>query len=170
MPPAGEPTLMRFSDVETLFHEFGHGLHGLMTQIDYPTFSGVDGPRDYTEFPAQILEHWVSQPEMLEMYATHYETGEVIPAELVEKIRQAANHNQGVYTTEYVAASLLDLAWHSLTPAAAAKSTDARAFEQQVLEEVCKTRTLWVFIFTTHVIKNRHSSDRSAVVFVKNYV
>ena len=134
MPPAGEPTLMRFSDVETLFHEFGHGLHGLMTRIDYPTFSGVDGPRDYTEFPAQILEHWVSQPEMLEMYATHYETGEVIPAELVEKIRQAANHNQGFYTTEYVAASLLDLAWHSLTPAAAAKINDARAFEKQVLE------------------------------------
>ena len=135
MPPAGEPTLMRFSDVETLFHEFGHGLHGLMTQIDYPTFSGVDGPRDYTEFPAQILEHWVSQPEMLEMYATHYETGEVIPTDLVKKIRQAANHNQGFYTTEYVAASLLDLAWHSLTPAAAAKITDARAFEKQVLED-----------------------------------
>ena len=75
---------MRYSEVETLFHEFGHGLHGLMTQIDYPTFSGVDGPRDYTEFPAQILEHWVSQPEMLVMYATHFETGDVIPAELVE--------------------------------------------------------------------------------------
>ena len=134
LPPAGEPTLMRFSDVETLFHEFGHGLHGLMTQIDYPTFSGVDGPRDYTEFPAQILEHWVSQPEMLEMYATHYETGEVIPTELVEKIRRAKNHNQGFYTTEYVAASLLDLAWHSLTPTEAAKITDARAFEKQVLE------------------------------------
>ena len=133
-PPAGEPTLMRFSDVETLFHEFGHGLHGLMTQIDYPTFSGVDGPRDYTEFPAQILEHWVSQPEMLEMYATHYETGEVIPAALVEKIRLAKNHNQGFYTTEYVAASLLDLAWHSLTAEEAAKITDARAFEKQVLE------------------------------------
>ncbi|MED5581911.1 MAG: M3 family metallopeptidase, partial [Pseudomonadota bacterium] len=134
LPPAGEPTLMRFSDVETLFHEFGHGLHGLMTQIDYPTFSGVDGPRDYTEFPAQILEHWVSQPEMLEMYATHYETGEVIPTELVEKIRRAKNHNQGFYTTEYVAASLLDLAWHSLTPTEAAKITDARAYEKQVLE------------------------------------
>lgn len=133
-PPSGEPTLMRFSDVETLFHEFGHGLHGLMTQIDYPTFSGVDGPRDYTEFPAQILEHWVSQPEMLEIYATHYQTGKVIPAELVEKIRLAKNHNQGFYTTEYVAASLLDLAWHSLTSAEAAAITDARAFEKQVLE------------------------------------
>ena len=133
-PPKGDPTLMRYSDVETLFHEFGHGLHGLMTQIDYQTFSGVDGPRDYTEFPAQILEHWVSQPEMLEMYATHYETGEVIPTELVEKIRLAANHNQGFYTTEYVAASLLDLAWHSLTAEEAAQITDARAFEKHVLE------------------------------------
>ena len=134
-PPDGEPTLMRFSDVETLFHEFGHGLHGLMTQIDYPTFSGVDGPRDYTEFPAQILEHWVAEPEMLEMYATHYETGEVIPTELVEKIRLAANHNQGFATTEYVAASLLDLAWHSLTSEEAAQITDARAFEKKVLED-----------------------------------
>jgi peptidyl-dipeptidase Dcp len=133
-PPEGQPTLMRYSDVETLFHEFGHGLHGLMTQIDYETFSGVDGPRDYTEFPAQILEHWVSQPEMLEMYATHYETGKVIPTDLVEKIRLAANHNQGFYTTEYVAASLLDLAWHSLTAEEAAAITDARAFEKKVLE------------------------------------
>ncbi len=135
MPPQGEPTLMRYSDVETLFHEFGHGLHGLMTQIRYSSFAGTSGnPRDYTEFPAQILEHWVSQPEMLKMYATHYETGEVIPAELVEKIRLAANHNQGFRTTEYVAASLLDLAWHSLSSEEAAQITDARAFEKQVLE------------------------------------
>ena len=133
-PPEGEPALMRYSDVETLFHEFGHALHGLMTQIDYPTFSGVDGPRDYTEFPAQILEHWVSQPEMLAMYAKHYQTGEVIPIELVEKIRAAANHNQGFYTTEYVAASLLDLAWHSLSVEEAQQITDARAFEKEVLE------------------------------------
>ncbi len=133
-PPEGEPALMRYSDVETLFHEFGHALHGLMTQINYPTFSGVDGPRDYTEFPAQILEHWVSQPEMLAMYAKHYQTGEVIPIELVEKIRVAANHNQGFYTTEYVAASLLDLAWHSLNVEEAQQITDARAFEREVLK------------------------------------
>ena len=133
-PPEGEPALMRYSDVETLFHEFGHALHGLMTQIDYPTFSGVDGPRDYTEFPAQILEHWVSQPEMLAMYAKHYQTGEVIPIELVEKISAASNHNQGFYTTEYVAASLLDLAWHSLSVEEAQQITEARAFEREVLE------------------------------------
>ncbi|MDJ0911070.1 MAG: M3 family metallopeptidase [Woeseiaceae bacterium] len=134
-PPEGEPTLMRFSEVETLFHEFGHGLHGIMTKIDYPTFSGVDGPRDYTEFPAQILEHWTSQPEMLAIYATHYETGEVIPEELVERLLAAANHNQGFATTEYIAASLLDLRWHMLSSEEAAQITDAREFEREILEE-----------------------------------
>jgi peptidyl-dipeptidase Dcp len=134
-PPAGEPALMRFSEVETLFHEFGHGLHGLMTKIDYPMFSGVDGPRDYTEFPAQILEHWTAEPEMLAIYGRHYKTGEVIPAELVERMRLAANHNQGFATTEYVAASLLDLNWHMLSSEEAAKITDARAFEKQVLDK-----------------------------------
>ena len=133
-PPEGEPTLMRFDEVETLFHEFGHGLHGLMTQIRYQNFSGVDGPRDYTEFPAQILEHWAGQELVLAEYAKHYETGEVIPAELVEKMRNASTFNQGFKTTEFIAASLLDLAWHSLTPEEAAKITDARAFEQSVLE------------------------------------
>jgi len=132
-PQAPSPTLMRFSEVETLFHEFGHGLHGLMTQIDYPTFSGVDGPRDYTEFPAQILEHWAAEPEMLAMFATHYESGEVIPQELVERMLAAGNFNNGFSTTEYIAASLLDLRWHMLTVEEAAKLTDARAFEQEVL-------------------------------------
>ncbi len=135
LPPEGSPALMRFSEVETLFHEFGHGLHGLMTQIDYPTFSGVDGPRDYTEFPAQILEHWTSQPQMLEIYARHYETGEVIPTDLVERLLAASNHNQGFATTEYVAASLLDMRWHMLSYDEAMQITDAKAFEDQILDE-----------------------------------
>ncbi|MEL7187846.1 MAG: M3 family metallopeptidase, partial [Pseudomonadota bacterium] len=134
-PPDGEPTLMRFSEVETLFHEFGHGLHGLLTKIDYPMFSGVDGPRDYTEFPAQILEHWASEPELLEVFARHYATGEVIPQDLVERMRVAANHNEGFRTTEYVAASLLDLRWHMLSVEESAAITDARAFEEKVLRE-----------------------------------
>jgi len=133
-PPEGEPTLMRFSEVETLFHEFGHGLHGLMTQIDYPMFSGVDGPRDYTEFPAQILEHWTAEPEMLAIYARHYASGDVIPEELVERMRVAANFNQGFTTTEYIAASLLDLRWHMLSSEEAAAITDARAFEKGILD------------------------------------
>jgi peptidyl-dipeptidase Dcp len=132
-PPKGEPTLMRFSEVETLFHEFGHGLHGLLTQIDYPLFSGVDGPRDYTEFPAQILEHWAAEPEMLAMFARHYKTGDVIPLNLVERMRVASNFNNGFTTTEYIAASLLDLRWHMLSSEEAAKITDARAFEEEVL-------------------------------------
>ncbi|MCR9079322.1 MAG: M3 family metallopeptidase [Hyphomonadaceae bacterium] len=132
--PAGDgPTLMRFDEVETFFHEFGHGLHGLLTQIKYSNFSGVDGPRDYTEFPAQILEHWAGAPEMLAEYALHNETGEAIPLELIEKMREASNHNQGFRTTEFIAASLLDLAWHNLSHEEAMAITDARAFEQEVL-------------------------------------
>lgn len=132
--PAGDaPTLMRFDEVETFFHEFGHGLHGLLTQIKYSNFSGVDGPRDYTEFPAQILEHWAGAPEMLAEYALHYETGEALPLELIEKMREASNHNQGFRTTEFIAASLLDLNWHMLSHDEAMAITDARAFEQEVL-------------------------------------
>ncbi len=133
VPPEGEPTLMRFTEVETFFHEFGHSLHGLMTKIDYPTFSGVYGPRDYTEFPAQILEHWPGEPQMLELYANHYLSADVIPQSLIEKMRAAMNFNQGFTTTEYVAASLLDLRWHSLSAEEAAEIADARAFEQRVL-------------------------------------
>ena len=133
-PSEGEPTLMRFDEVETLFHEFGHGLHGLLTQIRYESFSGVDGPRDYTEFPAQILEHWAGQEMVLAKYAKHYETGEAIPAELMEKMRNASIFNQGFKTTEFIAASLLDLAWHRLSSEEAAKITDAYEFERQVLE------------------------------------
>ena len=133
--PAGDgPTLMNFSEVETFFHEFGHGLHGLLTQIKYSEFSGVDGPRDYTEFPAQILEHWAGEEEMLAEYALHYETGEAIPLELIEKMREASNHNQGFRTTEFIAAALLDLAWHRLSHEEALAITDARAFEKEVLE------------------------------------
>jgi peptidyl-dipeptidase Dcp len=135
-PPQGAPTLMRFSEVETLFHEFGHGLHGLMTQANYSLFSGTSGgPRDYIEFPSQLLEHWAAEPEMLAIYGRHHASGEVIPSELVERMRVAANFNQGFKTTEYIAASLLDLRWHMLTAEEAAQLTDARAFEQSVLGE-----------------------------------
>ena len=134
-PAKGEPTLMRFDEVETLFHEFGHGLHGLLTQIRYETFSGVDGPRDYTEFPAQLLEHWAGAPEVLEAYAKHYQTGEPIPQDLLDKLNAAATFNQGFKTTEYIAASLLDLRWHMLSSEEAAKITDAREFEKKVLAE-----------------------------------
>ncbi|MEM6640612.1 MAG: M3 family metallopeptidase, partial [Pseudomonadota bacterium] len=133
-PADGDPTLMKFSEVETLFHEFGHALHGLLTTVDYQAFSGVDGPRDYTEFPAQILEHWAPQPEMLALYAKHYDTGKVIPNELIEKMQAAANFRQGFATTEFIAASLLDLRWHMLSSEEADRISDARTFEKEVLE------------------------------------
>ena len=134
--PAGDdPTLMTFDEVETLYHEFGHGLHGLLTTIDYARMSGVGGPRDYTEFPAQIMEHWAGEPAVLAEYAKHYQTGEAIPQDLIDKMRAASTFNQGFKTTEYIAASLLDLRWHMLTPEEAADITDPRAFEKQVLEE-----------------------------------
>ncbi|MGV6802335.1 MAG: M3 family metallopeptidase [bacterium] len=135
IPAEGQPTLMAFGDVETLFHEFGHGMHGLLTTQRFDRISGVGGPRDYTEFPAQLLEHWASEPQMLAEFAHHYETGEVIPTELVEKMKRAKTHNEGFRTTEFIAASLLDLRWHMLTLEEAEAITDARAFEQKVLAE-----------------------------------
>ena len=134
-PAAGQPALLSPTEVETLFHEFGHGLHGLLTQIRYPSFSGVYGGPDYVELPSQIMEHWVTEPQVLAMYARHYETGEVIPQELVEKMNRAATFNQGFKTTEYIAASLIDLHWHMLSAEEAAEITDAREFEKSVLAQ-----------------------------------
>jgi peptidyl-dipeptidase Dcp len=126
--------LLSYDQVETLFHEFGHGLHGLMTKIRYPSFAGTGGsPRDYTEFPAQFMEHYASQPEVLAVYARHAQTGEVIPQAMVDKIRAASTHNQGFKTTEYIAASLLDLSWHNLSPNEAAAVEDASRFEDETM-------------------------------------
>ncbi len=134
VPAEGEDTLLSYDQVETLFHEFGHALHGLLTQVRYPRFAGTSGsPRDYTEFPSQFMEHYASQPQVLAVYARHHETGEVIPMELVEKIRAASTHNQGFKTTEYIAASLLDLSWHTMTPNEATAVEDAIKFEEETL-------------------------------------
>ena len=107
-PPAdGDATLLSFDQVNTLFHEFGHGLHGLMTLARYERYAGTSGsPRDFTEFPAQFLEHYASAPEVLNVYAKHYQTGEVIPAELLEKLQAARTHNEGFKTTEFIACLL----------------------------------------------------------------
>lgn len=136
-PPAeGDPTLLSFNEVNTLFHEFGHGLHGLMTQARYERYAGTSGsPRDFTEFPAQFLEHYAAAPEVLPVYAKHYETGEVIPAELLSKLQASRTHNQGFKTTEFIAASLLDLAWHKLNQDELSKVTDADKFEDQILAD-----------------------------------
>lgn len=135
-PPAeGEPTLLSFNEVNTLFHEFGHGLHGLMTQARYERYAGTSGsPRDFTEFPAQFMEHYAAAPEVLPIYAKHYQTGEVIPQALLDKLQESSTHNQGFKTTEFIGASLLDLAWHSMNKEELSQIEDAEAFENETLK------------------------------------
>ncbi|WP_291060987.1 M3 family metallopeptidase [Hyphomonas sp.] len=134
-PQPGEPALISFSEAETMFHEFGHALHGLLTNVRYASYSGTYGGPDYSEFPSQVLEHWAIEPEVLAIYARHYETGEPIPQDLVDKMNNAATFNQGFATTEFIAASLIDLSWHMLSSEEAAAITDARAFELDVLKK-----------------------------------
>jgi peptidyl-dipeptidase Dcp len=160
VPAEGEPTLLTFDQVETVFHEFGHALHGLMTQIRYPRFSGTSGsPRDWVELPSQFMEHYATEPEVLAIYAKHAETGEVIPQELVDKVRAAATHNQGFKTTEYIAASLLDLKWHDLTPKQAAAVEDVVKYENEVLAAYGKP----------DMIETRYRSPYFAHIFSGGY-
>ena len=114
-PTDGKPALLTLDQVETMFHEFGHGLHGLLSKCTYNGVSGTSVVRDFVELPSQIMEHWAFEPEVLKMYAKHYETGETIPAELIQKIQNAGYFNQGFATTELVAAAILDMKWHTLT-------------------------------------------------------
>jgi peptidyl-dipeptidase Dcp len=159
-PAEGEPTLLSYDQVETLFHEFGHALHGLLTQVRYPRFAGTRGsPRDYTEFPAQFMEHYATQPEVLAVYAKHAGTGEVIPQALVDKLRAASTHNQGFKTTEYIAASLLDLSWHKLGPNEAAAVEDATLFEDGMMAAYGKPQE----------IEARYRSPYFAHVFAGGY-
>lgn len=113
-PAEGEPTLMTWDQVETAFHEFGHNLHAMFSAVKYPRFSGTSVPRDFVEFPSQVNEMWADWPEVLKNYAKHYKTGEPLPSELVEKIQASTKFNQGFATTEYLAATLLDQAWHQV--------------------------------------------------------
>lgn len=132
-PPAGEPVLLTFDETNTLFHEFGHALHGLFSNVRYPSFAGTSVPRDFVEYPSQVHEMWVLHPEVLANYARHYQTGEPMPAALVKKILAAEQFNQGFATTEYLAAALLDQAWHQIP--AGTEVADALAFEAQALRQ-----------------------------------
>lgn len=133
-PPAGEPTLLTFDEVITLFHEFGHALHGMFSHVEYPYFSGTSVPRDFVEYPSQVNEMWATWPEVLEHYAVHHETGEPMPRELLDKVLSTQTFNQGFATTEYLAASILDQALHQLTPEQAPSADEIMAFEAQALE------------------------------------
>ncbi|MFJ5610642.1 M3 family metallopeptidase [Streptomyces sp. NPDC093221] len=132
-PAAGEPALLTFSQVDTLFHEFGHALHGLFSAVRYPYFSGTSVPSDFVEYPSQVNEMWSLWPSVLERYAVHHETGEPMPADVVQRMRDAARFGQGFTTVEYLAAALLDWAWHTLP--AGTDPGDALAFEAAALKK-----------------------------------
>ncbi|GAA1536939.1 M3 family metallopeptidase [Dactylosporangium maewongense] len=132
--PEGEPTLLTLDEVRTLFHEFGHALHTLFSQVHFPKFAGTRVPRDFVEYPSQVNEVWMLWPEVLANYATHHRTGEPLPQPVVERLQAAEQFNKGFATTEYLAATLLDLAWHTLTVEKAEAVTDVLAFEAAALE------------------------------------
>ena len=132
-PPNGEPALMSFDEVITMFHEFGHALHGMFSNVNYPYFSGTSVPRDFVEYPSQVNEMWAVWPSILQNYAVHYETGESMPKELLEKVLSAQKFNQGFSTTEYLASSILDQALHQLQEEDVPKGDDLLGFEKNTL-------------------------------------
>ena len=132
-PSKDKPSLLSFEHVTTLFHEFGHGLHGLLTNTHYRSLSGTSVSRDFVEFPSQVLEHWASEPELLKSYAKHYKTGEVISDELIDKMKNASKFNQGFANTEYLAATYLDMDWHSLV---STDIQDTNDFERKSFEKI----------------------------------
>ena len=133
-PPKGEPTLMSFDEVITTFHEFGHALHGMFSDVNYPYFAGTSVPRDFVEYPSQVNEMWAIWPEVLKNYAVHHETGKPMPKELLDKVLATQKFNQGFATTEYLAASLLDQALHQLSPDQVPTGEEIIAFEADALK------------------------------------
>jgi peptidyl-dipeptidase Dcp len=134
-PPAGQPTLLTFDEVNTAFHEFGHALHGLFSDVQYPQFSGTSVPRDFVEYPSQYNEMWATEPRVLANYARHYQTGAQMPQALMDKVLAARKFNQGYATTEYLAAALLDQAWHQLAPGKTPSADQVDDFEAEALRK-----------------------------------
>jgi len=132
--PTGDmPSLLTFDEASTMFHEFGHALHGLLSDCNYRTLSGTSVPRDFVELPSQVMENWAAEPEVLKTFAIHYKTGEVIPGELIEKMKKAKHFNQGFATVEYTSAAYLDMDWHTLTEP---YNGDVLEFENNALDEI----------------------------------
>ncbi|MEQ9580592.1 MAG: M3 family metallopeptidase, partial [Arenibacter sp.] len=132
-PVAGEPALLTYDEVETMFHEFGHALHGFFADQQYPSLSGTSVARDFVEFPSQFNENWALYPEILKNYALHYQTGEQIPQELIDKIKKSGTFNQGYSLTENLAASNLDMQWHTI--GSDTKIEDSNTFEKEALHK-----------------------------------
>jgi peptidyl-dipeptidase Dcp len=159
-PAPGAPTLLTFDEVSTFFHEFGHALHGLFARVTYPKLAGTNVYRDFVEFPSQVNEMWMLWPEVLANYAKHHETGEPIDQGVVDRIRASETFNEGFATSEYLAAALLDQAWHTLTPDAAAAVQDVAAFEAAALADAG---------LDNPAVPTRYSSTYFAHVFSGGY-
>jgi peptidyl-dipeptidase Dcp len=166
-PSGDEPALLTAEEVNTLFHEFGHALAGFLGKVPYPTVAGF--PRDFVEVPSQIMENWAFEPEVLKRYAKHYTTGEVIPAELVDKIEKSAQFNQGFVTVEYLAASFLDMDWHTLTTPA---EQDANAFEKASMDKIQLLPEIpprYRSPYYTHVFSGGYSAGYYAYIWSEVY-
>lgn len=159
-PAPGKPTLLTLDEVTTLFHEFGHALHGLFATVTYPHFAGTNVFRDFVEFPSQVNEMWIYWPEILDAYARHVDTDEPLPADVVEKLRASEAFNQGFATSEYLAASWLDQAWHSLTSEQAGADLDVAEFEASALADIG---------LDNPAVPTRYSSTYFAHVFSGGY-
>ncbi|WP_305804551.1 M3 family metallopeptidase [Stenotrophomonas sp. YIM B06876] len=134
-PPAGKPTLLTWDEVSTTFHEFGHALHGMFSNVKYPYFSGTAVPRDFVEFPSQVNEMWADEPSILANYAKHYQTGAAMPQALLDKVIAASKFNQGFLTTEYLGAAMLDQSWHQIGVKEVPAAADVITFERAALEK-----------------------------------
>lgn len=166
-PTGDKPSLMTFEEVSTLFHEFGHALHGMLSDCRYSSISGTSVPRDFVELPSQIMERWASQPEVLKMYAKHYITGEIIPDELVQKLKNAGHFNQGFITVEFLAASFLDMDWHSLTEAG---EKDALEFENNSLSRIGlipEIASRYRTSFFNHIFEGGYSSGYYSYIWAE---
>ena len=157
-PAAGQPTLLTYDEIVTLFHEFGHALHGLLSRVTYPRVSGTSVQRDFVEFPSQVNEMWILWPEVVSNYAKHHETGEVLPQELIDRLKGASTFNEGHATTSYLAAAILDLAWHSLEEGE--DIADVVAFEAQAIKD---------YGLDYHAVPTRYRSTYFSHIFGGGY-
>lgn len=132
-PTANSPSLLSLSEAETMLHEFGHALHGMLSDVTYESLSGTRVPRDFVEFPSQVMENWLWEPDVLRLFARHYETGELVPQQIIDKITASAKFNQGFTTVEYLAAAYLDMAYHVLESPA---RVEPREFEIEAMKKV----------------------------------
>jgi peptidyl-dipeptidase Dcp len=157
-PAVGQPTLLTYDEIVTLFHEFGHALHGLLSSVTYPRVSGTSVQRDFVEFPSQVNEMWILWPEVVSNYAKHHQTGEVLPQELIDRLKGASTFNEGHATTSYLAASILDLAWHSLEDGQ--DISDVVEFEEQAIRD---------YGLDYHAVPTRYRSTYFSHIFGGGY-